>query len=542
MDNLRVQAQKWLEPLSDIFTRMDADRDLANLEKYVLKDTSDPPRKIANAVSVTLNDPANFAFNVESTLNAAAEQVSVTSMHKRFDTAYVEEFIRAAFKSADKLLPVKDMFALNPFLDQQATRRGRMATRCLFLVKDGELVPDLTPMDTRFYGYCSDARGISGRIYQTTRNITQIQAEYPDADLSDVKNTSAITVEDIWTREVNETWIAGKLARSQRHKMNYVPDVFHKVPFGSMLLDQESYKFHGESIFHAIRDLVPELNRLVSIIQTINTDAIDASLQLKKPREMIEPNEEVPTVDEVNQPGKINVVPSDGGYFQMPVGELKQQAEIMHQMIQDRINKAGMGFFNAMIDTPMQTATAIISAAQGRDMLIGPRIGTRGLHKQALAEMLIRQVRESGAKVVRLNGQDYEVSKLSGDYDIEFVYTFKDPKIDMARASMAASQRGLIPDKSIRRDTLMRDDPEEDERLLAWEKAARLSPIVDMRRTIVSLLEEADRGDDAARVEAELLCDSQYCPMLEQAILGKPLTPAAEPKPSQPLVPMFGGS
>ena len=52
--------------------RMDKDRDLVNLASYVLRDTAVEPKVIPHAVSVTLNDPAVFATNVEASLSNAA--------------------------------------------------------------------------------------------------------------------------------------------------------------------------------------------------------------------------------------------------------------------------------------------------------------------------------------------------------------------------------------------------------------------------------------------------------------------------------------
>jgi len=62
---------------SGLTQRMDADADLVNLSKYTLKDAGN--KKLPNAVSVTLNDPAVFAANVESSLGNAVERIAVES-------------------------------------------------------------------------------------------------------------------------------------------------------------------------------------------------------------------------------------------------------------------------------------------------------------------------------------------------------------------------------------------------------------------------------------------------------------------------------
>jgi len=533
IDKVEKRFTEW----DSLFDRMQTDADLFNLAKYTIKDTEN--HQIPHSLSVTINDAAVFAWRVETALNSAIEQIAVTSNNKRFDTAYVEDFLRNAFKAADKLLPLRDLYPLNPFLDQQTCRRGRVAARCLFQIIKGELNPDITPWDTKYCVYGMDKNGMAIAGYKTTRSKDQIIAEYPNAD---VPNGTDLTFYDIFTRERHELWVSDKNIYEERNKFGYVPVAYRKVPMGSMLLDSDTIKHQGESILFLIRDLLDELNRALSILQSLNQKSLDHALQLKIPLQGITPEMPVKGHDEVTKPGAVNVVPSEGGYEYMPIGEVINHVELLIAKIEERLQRGGLNAFEAGTFKQPMSAVALIQVAQGQDLIYLPRVATRGLLKQDLSEMLIKQVIASGESTVKLNNQEFEVAKLKGEYEIEFKYSFNDPKLDAARSSLAAAQRGLIPDRAIRRDTLQREDPEEDERWLAWEKAARVSPLVDLRRTILHLIEEADRGDEDARGEAEIMCDSQYLPMLEQAILGKELQGAGELKPAQPVVPLMGGT
>jgi len=242
--------------------------------------------------------------------------------------------------------------------------------------------------------------------------------------------------------------------------------------------------------------------------------------------------------DEANAPGTVNVVPSEGGYYEMPISQLQKQAELLHRMIEDRIQRGGLNNFETGTFNQPMSAVALVQISQGQDLIVMPRLGTRGLLKQDIVEMGIKQIIEAEAgDSFKMGSKDWEVAKLKGEYAIEFIYSFKDAKLEMARTSMAASQRGLIPDKSIRRDTLQREDPDGDERELRWEEAERLSPLIKMDRTIRSLLKEADRGEEGAEEEAMMLT-AQLIPALKQAMAGE-MTPEPEEqaKPSQPLLP-----
>lgn len=157
--------------------------------------------------------------------------------------------------------------------------------------------------------------------------------------------------------------------------------------------------------------------------------------------------------------------------------------------------------------------------------------------------MLIKQTIEACKKAkireVRIGNQDFEVSKLKGDYEIEFKYHFNDPRMDAARQSLATSQRGLIPDRDIRINTLQREDWEGDERQLRWEEDERISPLVKLDRNIRALLEDAKRGEPGAGRQAKMLI-IQMIPALRQA-MGGLLTPNRpdELEPAQPLVPLM---
>jgi len=261
--------------LSGLHSRMDTDRQLVELAKFVLKDVED--HGVPNSVSVTLNDPAVFATNVEAALGKATEQVVVESEDKQLDTAYIEELVRASFISADKRLSKSGRFPLTPYIDQQMCRRGRGAAQCCFRIDKttGQLIPDIVYWDTRFVYYGMGPDGLAWAAYETERSRDSILAQYPKANVPEEGGT----ILNGWTPERNEVWLGDtdKIV-DQKNPYGYVPVCMELVPMGSMLADKDSIANQGESIFFLIRDLVPELNRLVSIIQSLNMKALDNAL------------------------------------------------------------------------------------------------------------------------------------------------------------------------------------------------------------------------------------------------------------------------
>lgn len=545
--NLIQVANTKFNDFQAVHDRMQRDADLFNSKPYVLTDVNG--NRMPKAISVTLNDVPTFAWRVETALNSAIEVVSVQAKNKRFDTAYIEEFIRAVWFEIDVMLANKDLFPFNPFIDQQTCRRGRAAARCAFQIKDGKLITDMMPYDAKHFVYWIDKEGMAGTAYRTSRAGYQVKGEYPDYEIPVNERPNLdinMDVTDIWTRTKNEVYIYNGTVIDQSNPYGELNVVHHRVPMGSMLLDSDALYKQGESIVCLIRDIIPELNRLASVIQSLNVKELDHALELKIPNDAIQPGMKVPGHDELTDPGNVNVSPAEGGYFAMPLGELKAQADMLHRIIEERLQRGGLNNFQSGTFTQPMSAVALMQVAQGQDLIVLPRLGTRGVLKKDLTRMFIKQTvmlaKKMNLQTVKVGDEEWDITKLAEPFTVDFSYFFKDPKLDIARASMAAAQRGLISDKAIRRDTLSLEDPEKIERELDWEAAGRLSPTIDMGRKITSLLKEADRGVDGAENEAIQLA-VQWVEAVKQVQGGMmPLQQGQPLKPTQPLIPLTSGA
>ncbi len=520
--------------------RMDEDRKLVELGKYELKDVND--RAVPNSISVTLNDPAVFATNVESSLGSSTEQVIVDTEDKNLDTAYIEDFIKAAFTSANSRLMKRGKFPLNPFIDQQNSRRGRSDILCLFRMdrKTNTLITELDEWDSRFVYGGMGVDGFDWKAYEITRSRDSILAQYPDSGIIDEE----AVILNIWSKTHNEVWM-GEVTQivNQPNPYGYVPVASQIVPMGSMMADKDSLANQGESIFFLIRDLVPELNRLVSIIQSLNMKALDNALLWKSEEGT---SATPPAHKDLTTPGSVTAADIGGGADPVNYGELKRSAYLLHTMIETRIQRGSLSNADlGIMGNQPWSAVALIEIGEGRDQVFLPRLGARGLLKQQLAEMIIEQIIQTGATQVEIGARGhkriFDARKLIGEYEVSFKYFIKSPKVDVARFSMAVAAGNLIPDKAKRRDILQREDPEGDERQLRWEEAEMLSPAVKINRTIIALLDEAQRGDKHAMFEAELM-SAEMGVNLQQMLGGETSQqpkPETEDKP-KPMVPMFG--
>lgn len=547
--DLKAKTDKLFDNWQTLFDRMQDDAVLFNLvqqnKQLTRPDEKGDERAIPNSLIVPLNDIADFDWRVETALNNAVEQVAVESEVKRFDTAYIEAFIKAVFKEADKRMPGKDLYPLNPFIDQQTCRRGQGCLVPLFTLRRKELIADITPWDT---GYVVSTPAL--RAYRVSRTkeqleglVEEIRKVYPRWEFPVIPDSEDIEFHNIWTDTRNEMLINSVPFFEQKNTLGYNPVIYHKVPMGSMLLDKDTRQYQGESLIMLVRDLVPELQRLASIIQSMNIKAYDHALQRKLTPELLASRPPPADHDKVTAPGAVSDVPVGGGYESMPYEMLSQQATLLHTIIQNRIDRSMATVFQSSLSP--KTATEILGAASERENIVSPRIATRGLLKQDAAEMGIKQTiaacERAGIAEFKMGNQTWDASKLKGEYTIEFRYTFRDPNTDIARASMATSMKGLgmISDEDILTDVMKRPDAKGDLRRFAHQEARRLNPLLDIRDKILKIIDDIDEGGDDT--EWEVMCDSQYCPQLEQAIMGQQVTPGEKPALSQPLIKTIAG-
>ncbi len=525
--------QEW----GDLFSRMDIDKAFIYLKKYIMKDARG--NKVPDIVNVTLNRPALFAATVESALGKATEQRVVTSSNKDIDTAYIEDCLKASFDSANERRILQGKSTINAFLDQQLCRRGRAAKRILFQNVNGEVVPDITPWDTRYVTYEMGETGLDWAAYKTTRTQDAIFAEY---GITTDKKTAEVL--DVWHPQGNEIWIAGEKHNSvegkkpseQEHNFGYTPVIIRVVSLGSLLADEDAIAHYGESLLFLIRTVVPELNRLVSIMQTLNLKAVKPPMK-QKVKGQGQPSE----YEDITDMGTVTRMEVDEDIAKIDYGDAQRSAQMAYGMLDKAEQEGSLSSFDLGTFNQPMSAIALVEIGEGRDQVFAPRLGARGMMNQMGSDMIIDQLIRIGGIVdlgTKGHKTGYNTEKLKGDYETTFEYFVKSPKIDAGLYTLADAAGTLIPDRAKRREILQRPDPDEDERILRWEEAERLSPAVKINRTINSLLEQ---DDEDANFEAELLSAEMGMTLkMQQAGDVEQLPKPQKPEESKQIVPTFG--
>ncbi len=515
--------------LKGLTTRQDEDVTLLRA-KYVMKDKDD--NDIPDIVNVTLNKVSLFAAFSTSELSKAVQQIVVESEEKKLDTAYIEDFQNAAFASANDRLRRMGKPHLNPFFDVQNCFRGRSAARCLFRVgEDGVLIPDITPWDARYVTYEMGDNGLDWACYETKRSKSDIEVEY-----GIVVSGKKGFIWDIWDTDHNEVWIEGKKEFEQEHDYGFCPVAIQIVSlgYGAMLLDDDSAKFDGESIFFLIRDLVPELNRVISISQTLNFKAIKPPLKVKQ-----EGKGEAPDYEEVASSGvAVRMKPTED-IAPIEYGDIKATFDRAYSILEKAIQEGSLT--NVDIGDPRQpfSAVALVEIGESRGQVLLPRLAAKSLMNESLSEMFTQQVIQIGGSVeigVPGHKRSFETSKLDGEYSTEYKYFIKSPKEDIARYSIAAAAGDLISKKTKRETILQLEDPEGEQVQLDVEDAELLFPSVKADRVIRALLDDG-RDYEAELASAEMGIDLQARLRGE---VPKEAEAPKEPTQVQPAMPELG--
>jgi len=284
--------------------------------------------------------------------------------------------------------------------------------------------------------------------YKTTRSKGKIKAEYGEEVAGKIAGKEAEVI-DAWGIDENVIHIDGKVALRQPNPYGYVPFGVQIVPLGSMLLDKGSLSRYGESIFFLIRDLIPELNRLATILQTINQATVHGAKFIATSEG---PNLQISAEDAAAMSELMAVTPVDigGGIFLVPIADIKNATRLLHAMIDQRIQAGSLSRLDLGTLTFPLSAVALIEIGESRDQLFLPRLQAKALLNQQLAEMIINQVIAIGHSVelgTPGHKRKFEVSKLQGAYEVTYRYFTKSPKLDVARYSMAAAAGNLISDE-----------------------------------------------------------------------------------------------
>ena len=555
MDTLYDKMKQKEDESSALLERYRTDYDLLNLKKYVLSDIKG--KAIPDIINVTLNKPAIFAANIISSLGSCSQQTVVTSSRGSVDTHYIEEFQDAVYNAVNLRLQKRGQASLNSFADVQLCIRGRGVRRILFRLATqeditkgeaeevGQLIPDITSWDARYVTYERGINGLKWAAYHIDRNWSATEEQYGAlmqkyGVYREGKNPVKANIADIWTEDHNEIWIEGKQVLEQPHDFGFCPVILEVVPlgYGNILMEEDRLQHEGESIFFMIRDIIPELNRLVSLLQTLNQRQLLGSMKYPTADTQQEPPD---------YPKSMEVVNVEKDLAPIDYGDARRAAEMVYNFLERSLQQGSISDIDlGNLQFPL-SAVALVTVGENRDKVYLPRLDTKAYLNQRTAEMFTKQILQLGESSIELgtpgHTKNFNLSKIDGEYETSYKYFVKSPQLDIAKLTMGASALKMGLDReTVYTDIMQYEDPKGMIQKYYYDLAEKLSPNVLRNRTIIKLLEMAeDDGDEDAARDAQIMA-AEIGASLEQIRQGVEVAPPEMPKPEGgEELPLLGG-
>jgi hypothetical protein len=535
------------EEMQPIFDRMDKDEGLYFLSPYEMKKL--PPndtKKMEGVANVTLPDSQSFANKAKALLGGLDMQriVEGRDMTDK-QTTKVEELLADIYYMIDERLVKQGKLGLDAFTNEQDCVRGRIPARsCVRIDKEGNFIPDILPLDARCFVSDNDGEDMAWGAPWFRQSKTQIEREYNKKGDRAVKVEPFNEVVDFWDVEKNVVFVDKQIVREQPNLYKYPPFVEAIVPFGSMFGTESAMAHRGESIFWPNRTLWDEKNRIVTILTTLTIEALRGGMQLKSKQGIgAEKPKESPYGAE-----KVNPVDIEGGYFSMPINDIKNATRLLYSIIEADLQKTGFTALDYGSLTFPLAAITVTKLTIARNDIMLPHVQAKAVFNQALSRMIIDQclMLNQTLKLGQPGSQNtYSSNDLKGDYTITYRFLNIAKEQTVADLSIANSAQGYLSGDTIRRDVLKLKDPDGEKVKFESEQAERVDEVLFLYRRASSLL-EGKKVTLKNQVEAYILAQRIVTILKQRQAMGalSPIEKKQEPTPepeSKNLLPLFAG-
>ena len=542
-----VEAKR--EEMGSIFDRMDEDEKLYFLDPYKMKKL--PPQQtkdMEGVANITLPDPQLYINKAIALLGGLDMQRTVEGRDMTDkQTTKVEEFLDDIYYMVDERRTKRGQLGVDDFTNEQDCVRGRIPARsCMRIDKEGNLIPDVVPLDARFFVSDNDGEDMIWGAPWFMRSRAQIEREYNKKGDRPVKIGEYAEVVDFWNSEKNIVFVDKQIIREQPNTYGYPPFVVSIVPFGSMFSTEGAVKHQGESLLWPSRELWKEKNAIATILKTLTIEALRGGLQLESEEGMkrAKPKESPYGAE------KVNPVEKGGGYKPMPINDIKNATRLLYSIIETGLQRAGFTALDYGSLTFPLSAIAVTKLTIARNDIMLPRIQAKAVFRQSLSRMIINQCVQLN-KTFKLgqpgNQNSYSKSDLKGDYQINYHFFAESKEQTAADLAIANAAQDILSPDTIRRDVLKLKDPDGEEAKWKSAQAMRIDEVLFLFDSAYSLVDK-DKPTEKEQMEATILMERAELIMNQRRKMGElsELEGQRTPQPEteqkgKELLPLFAG-
>ena len=502
--------------------RQDEDKALIYNEKYTMEDWDG--KEVPRVYSVTLPNAAIFYSKLVALIAGVSRQPTIESPDLDDDEkAFIIDFLQDMDLEIDARLNKKD--ELDAFTQHTGylCARGWSAEQILCRKEGSEFISDVRPLDARWFTYEPDEWG----NIRTERTKLDIEIEFGEK----IGSKTGI-IYDFWDKKTEFIYLDKKKIDERPNPYGYPPFVFAFVPSGPMLKEKDAIKHKGESIFYPHRDMFEEMNFMASMVKTQSFDDLRPALQ--EPGEKgSDPLEKYPTSQSSQAVGApLLLVPTRG-----MTNAMRTYMGIISTILQ----RAGLSAIDEGGITFPLSAVALARLMAQKQSLILPRHQALSVLYRARTRMILDQIINIGG-TIELGAENmkrkYNTNELKGSFTVSWNYYADSLEDRAAKQAIANAEVGMLSRRTIRKDTLQIENPEEEENLLEIEEAKRKEPLLTDLERIFSLIDE---DTELSNAEAWIIKTKMMIIARQRMVQGVAEPEAPPPfKPTQQLQ-VFGG-
>jgi len=545
--------QDRVQALDLLYKRMDATEEMLYMKDFKLRDFEDT-HDLSNVINVTGNRAATYGHRVVENLASYKWQTVVEGNITQKEAATIEEFLDASLAQTNIFLSEnsEDVPDLYTFWAKHICNRGRIGVHWMAWVEDGEYKIHCVPLDMRWTPY------VKGRwicpIYFRKKDDLEEELEGYEKRAKDgggdfqkvtLPTTGEIEVRDFWNTKKNELWVTSKLVYSQKNSFGRLPFVTVVAPSGNMFRSKGFAEHEGEDIYFLVKKLDKELNRMLSIEQTIGMDIRYPAMTQSRENFDSRPADHVP------ETGEVGVVRKGEEFQLVPRGDLNKASQAARTDVLRMIDEGAPMAPRAFLQPP--SAVEVATEVELLNQLFQSRVtalqmGLSQLYR-LMIEMAIIAGKDAGNEIEmgsRRKRKHFRVVQLKDpeDYEISCRLMLKNTKLEIVNEARAMAMWGRAPTAYILRDVLMVQDPDAWMRELELEQARKADPALALFEMGMRYAEEAesienDEDADIKNFQSMMLIERGIA-MVKQRMM-PPLTPPSE-KVTEPIVQEQRGS
>jgi len=508
MDIIKAR-EKYLDPL---YRRMDIDaKKLDWTNRFQLMALDKPDIPLDNVVNVTMNYDATYINDLATLITQANIQTVIQGFKNNRklsdkEAGTIEDFLDNHYEMIDDSLNNQGYASLLIWLANHILSRGWIGGRYCAWVDKGIYRTDFAPWDMRYSAWENDYSGTKWGSIRTWRLPSELKAEAEERQKAGVEvnipfsvstDNKEIEVVTFYDDEKEEVWTEGSIVSTWKYNYGSCPAIIQAAPAGFMLRGQGYIQHEGESALFLNRLLSEELNRSVSIEQTLAHKAASPPYTQQKS----DPN--APADPYPDKPGAQTAYNTGESPILLPVGDFNQAAQLGRRDILEALQQGGRNVDIGNINQAF-SAVAIASIQEIRKKVLDTRFQAIAAFKQKLSRKIIEQAKVvyNFSDMLGGDGQQkrYSLSDLEANYTIRYKFLSKSKEMEIANLALANAAKAIgWPDEVIVRDIMMAENPDEILAKMNAQKVELAEPWVMFARLGHSAIDEAEAMAEDAK-------------------------------------------